>query len=176
MEHLREYQDYLLAYRLRALVGGQVRPRGGYLSLAAYAQRRLRRQELAQALLKQADYRDTLREVERLTDELNFGFWHNPGESTEFLRQVVKRGGCRALESEAHFVEELLTPLERRTLSEAQARQVARYYLGLLRASASYLDAEVFTRLRSEIEPLRDALPLFVSAPGRDLESAGLGA
>ena len=28
-EHLLEYQDFVLAFRFRALVGGRLRPRGG---------------------------------------------------------------------------------------------------------------------------------------------------
>jgi len=158
-EHLLEYQDYVLAYRLRAAVGG--RP-AAYLSLAAYAALRLERQTLAKNVLKNADYRVQLRQVEALTEKLNFGFWHNPGESIEFLKRVIERGGCRALESPETFVEELLTRRERTELTPHHAELVATYYLGLLRASASYLDGETFTRLRAEIEPLRDRLPFFV--------------
>lgn len=162
MEHLLEYQDYVLAYRLRALVGGRTRPQGGYLSLAEYAQKRLERQALAKAVLGASDYRASLRQVEALTEETNFGFWHNPGESVEFLKRMIEQGGCRALESEELFVEELLTTRERGELSGPERHLVATYYLGLLRASAAYLDAEVFTRLRGEVEPLRDKLPVFV--------------
>ena len=162
MEHLLEYQDYVLAYRLRAVVGGKTRPLGGYLSLAEYAGLRLERQTLAKTLLKSQDYRGQLRQVEALTDRLNFGFWHNPSETTEFLKRVIEQGGCRALESPEAFVGELLTRRERAELAPQDATRVAVYYLGLLRASASYLDAEVFTRLRAEIEPLREGLPFFV--------------
>lgn len=161
VEHLLEYQDYVLAYRLRTLVGGATRPTA-YLSLAEYAKLRLERQALAKTVLKSPDYRGQLRQVEALTEALNFGFWHNPGESIEFLKRVIERGGCRALESEGTFVEELLTRRERAELTERHAELVAVYYLGLLRASASHLDGETFTRLRAEIEPLRDQLPFFV--------------
>ena len=162
MEHLLEYQDYVLAYRLRALVGGKSRPLKGYLSLNEYARKRIERQALAKSILGSSDYRDSLRKVEALTEETNFGFWHNPGESVDFLKKMIEQGGCRALESDEQFVEELLTPRERGELTSAQRRLVATYYLGLLRASASYLDAEVFTRLRGEVEPLRDKMPVFV--------------
>ncbi len=161
VEHLLEYQDYVLAYRLRAAVGGKTKP-SGYLSLAEYAALRLERQTLAKDVLKNADYRGQLRKVEALTEALNFGFWHNPGESIEFLKRVIEQGGCRALESEGTFVEELLTRRERAKLTERHADLVAVYYLGLLRASAAYLDGETFTRLRAEIEPLREQLPFFV--------------
>ncbi|MDQ3397543.1 MAG: hypothetical protein M3511_07190 [Deinococcota bacterium] len=162
-EHLLEYQDYVLAYRLRALVGGKLRP-AGYLSLAAYAAKRLERQVLAKELIATGDYRQRLLRVEGLTDELNFGFWHNPSESIDFLRKLIDQGGHRAVESEEGFIEELLTRQERQALSAEQATLVARYYLGLLRASASYLDAEVFTRLRAGLEALREGLPVFVMA------------
>ena len=162
MEYLLEYQDYVLAYRLRAVVGGKTRPLGGYLSLADYAGLRLERQALAKGLLKNSDYRIQLRQVEALTDRLNFGFWHNPSETVGFLKRVIEQGGCAALESPEAFVKELLTRRERAELSPEDTLCVARYYPGLLRASASYLDAEVFTRLRAELEPLREQLPFFV--------------
>lgn len=162
MEHLLEYQDYVLAYRLRAVVGGPSRPSSGYLSLSEYAGLRLERQTLAKNLLKNADYRGQLRQVEALTDRLNFGFWHNPSETIGFLKRVIEQGGCAALESPEAFIDELLTRRERADLSPVNAERVARYYLGLFRASASYLDAEIFTRLRAEVEPLREGLPFFV--------------
>lgn len=157
-----EYQDYVLAYRLRALVGGRTRPATAYLSLSEYARKRLERQTLAKGVLGLPDYRDGLRRVEALTEELNFGFWHNPGESVEFLRRTIEQGGCAALESPEQFVELLLTRREQGELKDGEGQLVATYYLGLLRASAAYLDAEVFTRLRAEIEPLRTRLPFFV--------------
>ena len=171
MEHLLEYQDYVLAYRLRALVGGKTRPASPYLSLTDYARFRLERQTLAKGVLKSADYRSQLREVERLTERLNFGFWHNPGETIEFLKRVIERGGCAALESPENFTAELLTRRERTTLSPAELERVATYYLGLLRASASYLDSETFDRLRAELEPLREHLPFFVFSEERPPET-----
>ena len=162
MEHLLEYQDYLLAYRLRALIGGKLRPEAKPLSLKSYAQKRLERQRLAQELLGTGDYHTLMRRVDDLTAELSFGFWHNPNETVQVLRRVIERGGCRALESEEAFGEELFTRLEREQLSAGEQALVAKYYLGLFRASAAYLDAEVFTRLRAEVEPLRAQLPLFV--------------
>lgn len=162
LEPLREYQDYVLAYRLRALVGGASRPVHSYLSLAEYAQKRLERQALAAAMVKQSAYHEELRKIDGLTDALNFGFWHNPSETVDFLRIVIKQGGTEALENETGFITSLLTRLERKQLSSEQEQLIARYYLGLLRASAAYLDAEVFTRLRAEVEILRDDLPVFV--------------
>ncbi len=171
MEHLLEYQDYVLAYRLRALVGGKTRPLTSHLSLGEYAQKRLKRQVLAKELIGKDDYHVTLRQVEKLTDEMNFGFWHNPGESVEFLKKMIEQGGCRAIESDRGFVDELLTTKERERLTPDERTLIATYYLGLLRASAAYLDAEVFTRLRAEVEPLRDKMPIFVLPTDADVPS-----
>lgn len=166
MEHLREYQDYLLAYRLRARVGGDLRPTRRELALAEYAAKRLERQRLARELLADADYRDGLRRVDTLTDELNFGFWHNPSETGIVLRKIARAGGCRALESQETFVDELLTRSERRRLGPERARRLAAYYLDLLRASAAWLDPAVFTRLRNEVDAGRADLPLFLEQGG----------
>ncbi|UCH25873.1 MAG: hypothetical protein JSV66_18435 [Trueperaceae bacterium] len=175
VEHLWEYQDYLLAYRLRSMVGGRLRPGQQALSLSEYAGRRLERQRLAKEVFGSGDYRRQMKRVEALTDELNFGFWHNPSETSSFLALVIEEGGCIALESEAAFVEELLTSEERSSLAEREKRLVARYYLGLLRTSASFLDAVTFTRLRMELEPLRERLPIFVLPVrgGRDRRGVG---
>lgn len=162
MEHLREYQDYVLAYRLRALLGGRLRPSGALLELPAYAATRLRRQALARQVTSSDDYRASLREVERLTGELSFGLWHNPSETLALLEQVVRSGGCRALESEAAFVSELLTRAERRRAGQAGCAFLARYYLGLVRASSAYLDASVFDRVRTELDRMRERLPVVV--------------
>lgn len=161
-EALLEYQDYLLAYRLRAQVGGALRPGGRQLRLGEYASRRLERQRLARALLRESDYRATMRVVDALTDELNFGFWHNPSETVAVLRKIADAGGSRALENEDGFADELLTRRERTVLGPDGVRSVARYYLGLVRASAAYLDPETFTRLRAEVEPSRASMPVFV--------------
>jgi hypothetical protein len=160
-EHLLEYQDSVLAFRLRARVGGRLRPSGGPLPLARYAALRLRRQALAREVVGRGDYRDTLRELERLSDALSFGFWHDPGETVAMLRAVVEAGGCPALEGPEAFVDALFTPLERARAGSDGAR-LARYYLGLVRASAAYQDAEVFTRLRDELERERARLPLII--------------
>ena len=167
MEHLLEYQDYLLAHRLRTLLGGRARPEP-LLALPGYAAKRLERQRLARDLLGSPDYRSALRRVEALTDELNFGFWHNPSETVAFLTRLgdASPAGRRALESPEAFVRELLSDEERAGLGGGEALLLGRYYLGLLRSSAAYLDAEVFTRLRAELEPLRERLPLvLLSAP-----------
>ena len=166
MEHLREYQDYLLAYRLRARVGGALRPAARELDLAEYAALRIERQRLARGLLGDADYRDGLRRVDALTDRLNFGFWHNPSETAGVLRKIALAGGCAALESEGAFVAELLTRAERARLGDEDAERLAGYYLGLLRASAAWLDPAIFTRLRDELDARRDDLPLFVELGG----------
>jgi hypothetical protein len=162
VEHLREYQDYVLAYRLRVLIGGRLKPRNKMLHLSQYAQKRLERQHLAKTLLARPDYHHQLKQVETLTEQLNFGFWHNPIETIQVLTRVIEQGGCRALESSSLFIQEILTTFEKTNLSLEQQDLIARYYLGLFRASAAYLDADVFTRLQGELEPLRETLPVFV--------------
>jgi hypothetical protein len=169
VEHLREYQDYLLAYRLRALVGGKLRSVGKLLTLPEYAQKRLERQTLAKNLLGKSNYHQDMQKVEQMTDELNFGFWHNPSETIRVFKRIIEVGGCKALESSEAFVNELLTRRERAVLESKQKDLVAKYYLGLFRASAAYLDAEVFTRLRAEVDPLREQLPVFV-LPDADVQ------
>lgn len=161
-EHLREYQDYLLAYRLRALVGGATRPKIGYLSLSEYAQKRLEREGLAREVLQQADYHTKMRKVDALTNEINFGFWHNPSETVDFLRITINQGGCLALESPENFLGELLTTKEKASLNSQEQQKIADYYLGLLRASSAYLDPIVFTRLRDEVEAIGEDLPIFI--------------
>ena len=51
-ELLREYQEYVLAYRLRRAVGGRVTPPGEQLRLHEYAALRLERQDLARSLVR----------------------------------------------------------------------------------------------------------------------------
>jgi hypothetical protein len=169
VEHLREYQDYLLAYRLRALVGGSLRPQAKELTLPEYARLRTERQTLAKGMLGKANYHQDMQQVEKLTDKLNFGFWHNPSETVRVFKRVIEMGGCKALESTQAFIDELLTRREKETLEPKQKELIAKYYLGLFRASAAYLDAEVFTRLRGEVDPLREQLPVFV-LPDADVE------
>jgi hypothetical protein len=169
VEHLREYQDYLLAYRLRAVIGGKLRPVGKFLTLPQYAQKRLERQTLAKNLLGKPNYHQDMQRVEQMTDELNFGFWHNPSETVRIFKRIIEMGGCKALESPRAFINELLTRREKEVLEISQKDLVAKYYLGLFRASAAYLDAEVFTRLRAEVDPLREQLPVFM-LPDADME------
>lgn len=169
VEHLREFQDYLLAYRLRVLIGGKLSPKLKPLSLAEYAQKRLVRQQLAKELLGTNDYRKGMKKVDALTEEINFGFWQNPNESIIVLRRVIEQGGCLALESKEDFIAALLSKLEREKLSPEQESLIATYYLGLFQASAAYLDAEVFTRLRAEVDVLREQLPIFIEASDHSL-------
>lgn len=161
MEHLLEYQDYVLAQRLRLLMGGQLTP-GPNLSLSAYAQKRLERQQLAQALIRTKDYHAGMRTLDALTDELNFGFWHNPNETTRVIRQVIHQGGCVALESAQAFSDALFTADEHDLSSVEERRFLAQYYLDLIQSSAAYLDAEIFTRLRDAVDALREQLPVVV--------------
>jgi hypothetical protein len=157
--HLLEYQDYVLAYRLRALVGGKTRPLTGHLSLAAYARLRLERQALAKDVLKAAITGGELRQVEALTEALNFGFGITRDHRIFKARHRTGRVG--ALESSGAFVEALLTRRERAELTPAHADLVAVYYLGLLRRRRRTRRRDLFP-IRADLDPLREQLPFFV--------------
>lgn len=158
---LREYQDYVMADRLRRAVGGRLVPRGPVLTLALYARKRLERQELAQALVQKRIPLAGLREIDRLTDEMSFGFWHNPSEVAAFLRGAARMGGHPALERTDAFLR-LLTPSERLRLGEARALTVANYYLTCLRLAAPGLDAGTLERTFARLDAVH--LPMFVDA------------
>ncbi len=49
LEHRKEYKDYVIAFRVRRLMGGKLTPKR-FLTLSAYAKQRLARQKLAREL------------------------------------------------------------------------------------------------------------------------------
>lgn len=160
---LREYQDYVLAYRLRAAVGGRLAPPGPLLPLSLYARKRLERQSLARALVNKQIPLAGLREIDRLTGETAFGFWHNPSEVADFLRAALRQGGHAALGDPRAFAE-LFTPGERARL-EGRAAQVCAHYLTCLCLAAPGIDPvaleEVYRRIEAFDVPLFvDELPL----------------
>lgn len=158
-ELLREYQHYVMAYRLRRAVGGRVSPRGRQLPLAEYAALRIERQGLAQALVRREVPLERLRDIDRLTEQLAFGFWHNSREVEDFLRAALKSGGHAALGDAGAFAG-LLSPGERERLGEARLETLARYYHTCLSLASPGLDPGVFERLHKRIESLEP--PLFV--------------
>ena len=154
---LLEYQDYVMAYRLRALLGGKLAPRGPLLTLASYARKRIERQSLARALVKKEIPLAGLREIDRLTDEITFGFWHNPAEVADFLRAALRAGGHPALGDPAAFAR-LFTPAETARLG-ARLGGVAEHYLTCLSLAAPGGDPVALDNLYGRVEGFK--MPLF---------------
>lgn len=156
-EMLREFQGYVLAYRLRAAVGGRVRPPGERLSLAEYAARRLERQDLARRLVREGLDPRLFQRLEVLSDELMFGFWLNPAEVAAFLRAALRQGGHAALGDPAAFAA-LLTPSEQARLGDLGVRLVCAHHLTCLSLAAPLLDpdalADVWQRVEATTPPL----------------------
>lgn len=150
-EMLLEFQGYVLAYRLRAAVGGRVAPPGETLTLAEYAARRMERQDLARGLVRQGLHPLRMRRLDALSDELMFGFWLNPSEVAAFLRGVAA----------------LLTPAERERLGETGVRLVCAHHLTCLTLAAPMLDPDALAGVWSRVEATTP--PLFVD----ELAAAG---
>ncbi|AFZ69005.1 hypothetical protein [Deinococcus peraridilitoris] len=155
---LREYQDYVLAYRLRVAVGGRVTPADALLSISRYARKRLERQALARALVNKEIPLSGLRDIDRLTSETAFGFWHNPSEVAEFLRAALRQGGHPALGDPGVFAG-LFTPDEHQRLGD-RLLPVCEYYLTCLSLAAPGIDPAALEHLYARIEAFD--LPLFV--------------
>ncbi len=154
---LLEYQDYVMAYRLRALVGGKLAPRGPLLALAPYARKRIERQSLAKALVKKEIPLAGLREIDRLTDEMAYGFWHNPAEVADFLRAALRVGGHPALGDPAAFAR-LFTPSETARLG-ARLSGVTEHYLTCLSLAAPGIDPVALDNVYRRVEGFE--MPLF---------------
>nr|WP_183983996.1 hypothetical protein [Deinobacterium chartae] len=155
---LREYQDYVLAYRLRHALGGRVAPPGLQLDLQQYAARRVRRQLLAHALVRKEIPLAGLDELDRLTLETAYGFWHNPVEVTGFLRAALRQGGHPALSRPEAFLE-LLSAAERERLGEARSR-VSAYYQACLWLGVPGLDPDALEHAHARLEA--QTLPIFI--------------
>lgn len=158
-ELLSEYQGYVLAYRLRAAVGGRVTPPGAQLELSEYARIRLERQALAHQLVRQGMTPEHMRRLDALSDELMFGFWLNPSEVAAFLRAAIREGSHPALGDPAAFAA-LLTPSERGRLGEAGVRRVCAHHLACLTLASPGLDPDGLARAFHHIENTRP--PLFL--------------
>ncbi len=148
-----------MADRLRRELGGALRPDGPTLSVPQYAARRLRRQELARALVRKEVPLAALAEIERLTDEMSFGFWHNPQEVAAFLRRAIAQGGHPLLGS-PEALSGLLTDDERRRLTPAGVSRVAGHYHACLSLAAPTHSPDSFDRLYARVEASRP--PLFL--------------
>lgn len=167
VELLREYQGYVLAYRLRAAVGGRVAPGEEQLSLAGYASTRLERQDLARGLIKDGLDAGRMRRLDRLSDTLMFGFWLNPAEVAAFLRAAIQEGSHPALGRPEAFAA-LLTHSERTRLGEAGVQQVCAHHLACLTLAVPMLDPDGLSRAWQLIE--ETVPPLFLD----ELAAAGV--
>ena len=72
-ELAREYQDYVIAHRVRRLLGGRLEPKA-FLTVPEYAQKRMKRQQIAREIVTLKPFTtERLHIVDQLTDELCFG-------------------------------------------------------------------------------------------------------
>ena len=153
---LLEYQHYLMAHRLRSLLGGRLTP-SRLLTVPEYAARRVERQTLARQMITRASPPEAMRSLDRLTDELMFGFWLNPAEVTAFLRAAIRQGSHPALGEPAVFAE-LLSDTERARLGPAGVDRVCRYYLTCLHLASPGADPHalehIFERIEANVPPL----------------------
>ncbi|WP_420594658.1 hypothetical protein [Deinococcus sp.] len=157
-ELLLEYQHYLVAYRLRRMIGGELTPHGEALSLGAYGLARNERQTLARQMISRGCPPGAMARLDRLTDTLMFGFWHNPAQVAEFVRAAVRHGGHPALEDPQAFAA-LLTPSERERLGESGAQRVVRHYFACLALAAIYTQPQGMDDAWAKIDA--EPVPLF---------------
>lgn len=161
LEHQKEYQDYVIAFRVRSLLGGKLTPKR-FLSLSTYARKRLARQKLARELITVKPFTlDRLSNVDALTDELCFGMWRNPREINDFLSAVWRLGGHRIFEFESEFAAQVLTPSERQRLNE-QGLEIARFYNACLRVGAAAMNPEEMDFAAERVLQLSKVLPVFI--------------
>lgn len=156
---LREYQEYVLAYRLRRAVGGRVTPPGEQLRLAEYAALRLERQDLARSLVRFGLDGPRMRRLDALSDQLMFGFWLNPAEVAAFLRAAIREGSHPALGDPAAFAR-LLTPSERSRLGPGGVALVCAHHIACFALAAPMLDPDGLNAAWQRIEATRP--PLFL--------------
>ncbi len=160
-ELAREYQDYVIAHRVRTLMGGRLTPKH-FLSLPQYATRRLERQRLAREIVTVKPLTpDRLRVVDDLTDELCFGMWRNPREINDFLSAVLRLGGHPIFEFEEIFTDLILEPQERARLPQ-HGLEIARFYRACLTLGAAMLNIDEMELAAQRVEDLADEIPLFL--------------
>lgn len=155
MDPYQEYQDYVMAYRLREALGQNP---GRLYPLNEYAILRLRRSELVRKLVARQGDPALLSRIEQITEDLNYGFWSNPGVLKGFLGRLIPLQ-YPVLEGPGGF-ESLLTHTERLRLREPQL--AGRYYLGWLRLPALVGDPPAFELAMREQEAFAERLGLFL--------------
>ncbi len=160
-ELAREYQDYVIAHRVRTLMGGRLTPKN-FLSLPQYATRRLERQRLAREIVTVKPLTpDRLRVVDDLTDELCFGMWRNPREINDFLHAVLRLGGHPIFEFEEIFADLILEEKERARLPQ-RGLEIARFYRACLTLGAAMLNIDEMELAAQRVEDLAGEMPLFL--------------
>jgi hypothetical protein len=157
----KEYQDYIIARRVRALFGGRLEPKPK-LSLAQYAQTRLERQKLARELITVKPMTpERLSKVDDLTDQLCFGMWRNPREINDFLKAAWRAGGHTILEHAHEFAAQVLSPTERERLPK-RGLEIADFYNACLRVGPAALSPEEMDVAAERVEQMTKNIPVFV--------------
>lgn len=155
VDPFREYQDYVMAYRLREAL--DFYPGRLYL-LSEYATLRLRRSELVRKLVGRQGDPALLSRIEQISDDINYGFWSNPGLLKAFLKRLSPVQ-YPVLASPEGF-ETLLSNTERVRLKEPGL--AGRYYLGWLRLPALMEEPQRFEEAMCEQARLAEQLGLFL--------------
>ncbi len=155
VDPFREYQDYVMAHRLREAL--DFYPGRLYL-LSEYATLRLRRSELVRKLVGRQGDPALLSRIEQISDDINYGFWSNPGSLKAFLKRLSPVQ-YPVLASPEGF-ETLLSNTERLRLKEPGL--AGQYYLGWLRLPALVEEPVVFEQAMHEQENLAEQLGLFL--------------
>ena len=157
----REYQEYVIAHRVRRLLGKRLEP-GAFLTLTQYAAKRLERQRLARELITVKPLTaERMRRLDTFTDELCFGMWRNPREINDFLSAVWRIGGHVIFESEPEFASLVLTQTERERLTE-RGLEIARFYNACLRVGAAAQNLEEMDFAVTRVETLSLSIPVFI--------------
>lgn len=157
----REYQEYVVAHRVRRLLGKRLEPRA-LLNLTQYASRRLERQRLARELITIKPLTaERMMRLDAFTDELCFGMWRNPREINHFLSAVWRIGGHVIFESEPEFASLVLTQTERERLPE-RGLEIARFYNACLRVGAAAQNPEEMDFAVTRVETLSLSIPVFI--------------
>ena len=157
----REYQEYVIAHRVRRLLGKRLEPRA-LLTLTQYALKRLERQRLARELITVKPLTaERMRRLDAFTDELCFGMWRNPREINDFLSAVWRIGGHVIFESEPEFASQVLTQTERERLAE-HGLEIARFYNACLRVGAAAQNPEEMDFAVTRVETLALSIPVFI--------------
>lgn len=131
---------------------------GRLYSLSEYATLRLRRSELVRKLVGRQGDPALLSRIEQITDDLNYGFWSNPGSLKAFLKRLPPQHYPVLCSPECF--ETLLSPTEQLRLKEPGL--AGRYYLGWLRLPALLEAPQVFAQAMLEQERLAEELGLFL--------------